>query len=38
VVFGKVTSGMAVVEAMEEQGTRRGQTKTDVVMSDCRVL
>jgi peptidylprolyl isomerase len=38
VVFGKVTSGMDVVEAMEAQGTRRGQTKTEVVMSDCRVL
>ncbi|NBC49075.1 MAG: peptidylprolyl isomerase [Gammaproteobacteria bacterium] len=38
VVFGKVTSGMDVVEAMEAQGSRRGQTKTEVVMSDCRVL
>lgn len=38
VVFGKVTSGMDVVEAMEAQGSRRGQTQTEVVMSDCRVL
>ena len=38
VVFGEVTSGMDVVEAMEEQGSRRGQTKTEVMMSDCRVL
>ncbi len=38
VVFGQVTSGMDVVEAMEEQGSRRGQTKTEVMMSDCRVL
>ena len=38
VVFGKVTSGMDVVDAMEEQGTRRGQPKTEVMMSDCRVL
>lgn len=38
VVFGEVTSGMDVVEAMEEQGSSRGKTKTEVVMSDCRVL
>lgn len=38
VVFGKITSGMDVVEAMEEQGSRKGRTKTDVMMSDCRVL
>ncbi|MBK1618029.1 peptidylprolyl isomerase [Lamprobacter modestohalophilus] len=38
VVFGKVTSGMDVVETMEEQGSRQGRTKTDVMMSDCRVL
>ncbi len=38
VVFGKVTSGMDVVEAMEEQGSRQGRTKTEVMMSDCRVL
>nr|WP_274601085.1 peptidylprolyl isomerase [Halochromatium roseum] len=38
VVFGKVTSGMDVVEAMEEQGSRQGRTKSEVMMSDCRVL
>ena len=38
VVFGQVTSGMDVVAAMEEQGSRKGYTQTDVVMSDCRVL
>ncbi|MEA1050862.1 peptidylprolyl isomerase [Lamprobacter modestohalophilus] len=38
VVFGKVTAGMDVVETMEEQGSRQGRTKTDVMMSDCRVL
>jgi len=38
VVFGKVTEGMDVVEAMEEQGTRRGSTKEKVVMTDCREL
>jgi peptidylprolyl isomerase len=38
VVFGKVTSGMDVVEAMEAQGSRQGRTQTEVMMSDCRVL
>lgn len=38
VVFGKVTSGMDVVETMEEQGSRQGRTKSEVMMSDCRVL
>ncbi|MCF7977949.1 MAG: peptidylprolyl isomerase [Chromatiaceae bacterium] len=38
VVFGKVTAGMDVVETMEEQGSRQGRTKTEVMMSDCRVL
>jgi len=38
VVFGKVTSGMDVVEVMEEQGSRQGRTKAEVMMSDCRVL
>ena len=38
VVFGQVTSGMDVVAAMEEQGSRKGYTQTDVIMSDCRVL
>ena len=38
VVFGKVTSGMDVVEVMEQQGSRQGRTKAEVVMSDCRVL
>lgn len=38
VVFGRVISGMDVVKAMEEQGTRKGYPQTKVVMSDCRVL
>ncbi len=38
VVFGKVTSGMDVVEVMEKQGSRQGRTKAEVMMSDCRVL
>lgn len=38
VVFGEVVSGMDVVEAMEAQGSRSGQTKSEVVMSDCRVI
>lgn len=38
VVFGKVTSGMDVVAAMEAQGSARGRPRTQVMMSDCRVL
>jgi peptidylprolyl isomerase len=38
VVFGKVIKGMDVVEAMEAEGSRNGRTKSEVVMSDCRVL
>jgi peptidylprolyl isomerase len=38
VVFGKVIEGMDVVKAMEAEGSRSGRTKSEVVMSDCRVL
>jgi peptidylprolyl isomerase len=38
VVFGEVVSGMDVVKAMEAQGSRSGRTKSEVAMSDCRVL
>ena len=38
VVFGKVVDGMDVLKKMEEQGTRSGQTKADVVLSDCKQL
>jgi len=38
VVFGKVTSGMDVVEAMEAQGSRSGATKQEVMLSACREL
>jgi len=38
VVFGKVTSGMDVVEAMEAQGSRSGATKQEVMLSECREL
>ena len=38
VVFGKVTDGMDVVEAMEAQGSRSGRTRSEVMLADCRVL
>ena len=38
VVFGKVVDGMDVLKAMEDQGTRTGQTKTEVVLAGCRQL
>jgi peptidylprolyl isomerase len=38
VVFGKVTSGMDVVKAMEEQGSRSGRTKAPVELVSCREL
>jgi len=38
VVFGKVTSGMDVVDAMEAQGSRSGATKQEVMLSECREL
>jgi cyclophilin family peptidyl-prolyl cis-trans isomerase len=38
VVFGKVTSGMEVVEAMEAQGSRSGRTKEPVELVSCRQL
>ena len=38
VVFGQVVEGMDVVKKMEEQGSRSGQTRTDVVLAACRQL
>jgi peptidylprolyl isomerase len=38
VVFGKVVSGMDVVERMEQQGSRSGRTKQPVVLESCKAL
>jgi len=38
VVFGKVVDGMDLLKKMEEQGTRTGQTKSDVVLAGCKQL
>jgi peptidylprolyl isomerase len=38
VVFGKVVDGMDVVRRMEEQGSRSGQTRTEVVLAGCKQL
>jgi len=38
VVFGKVVDGMDVLKKMEDQGTRSGQTKTEVVLTSCKQL
>jgi len=38
VVFGKVIEGMDVVKAMEEQGSRSGETKKPVKLADSREL
>jgi peptidylprolyl isomerase len=38
VVFGKVVEGMDVVTAMEQVGTRSGQTLEPVVIADCGQL
>ncbi len=38
VVFGKVTGGMDVVEAMGAQGSRSGRTTQPVVLESCTVL
>jgi len=38
VVFGKVIEGMDVVKAMEEQGSRSGETKQSVKLADSREL
>ena len=35
VVFGKVTKGMEVVDAMESVGSQSGQTSKDVYIADC---
>ena len=34
-VFGKVIEGMKTVKKMEQQGSRGGQTKNEVVIKDC---
>ena len=38
VVFGKVVSGMDVVDKIEAEGSRSGRTKQPVMLEDCRVL
>ncbi len=38
VVFGSVVEGMDVVEAMEQVGSRSGQTSQPVVIADCGEL
>ena len=38
VVFGKVTDGMDVVEAMEAVGSSSGNTSKDVVIADCGMV
>ena len=38
VVFGKVVEGMDVVKAMEEQGSRSGETRQPVTLAACREL
>ncbi|KAF2757832.1 cyclophilin A [Pseudovirgaria hyperparasitica] len=38
VVFGRVIEGMDVVKAIEGQGSKSGQTKQKIVISDCGQL
>ena len=38
VVFGKVVQGMEVLQKMEQQGSRSGQTNAKVVLAACKVL
>ncbi len=38
VVFGKVTEGMEVVQAVEKLGSSSGQTRKKVVIADCGEL
>ncbi|QIK36846.1 peptidylprolyl isomerase [Caldichromatium japonicum] len=38
VVFGRVVSGMEVVQAMEQQGTRSGRTQLSVRLERCHQL
>ncbi len=38
VVFGKVVEGQGVIEKMEAQGSRRGLTKTKVMLESCRQI
>src|SRR6056297_3235345 len=37
-VFGKVVEGMDVIKAMEDQGSRSGETSQPVVLASCREL
>ncbi len=38
VVFGKVVEGMDVVQAMEAEGSRSGETRRPVVLESCKAL
>lgn len=38
VVFGKVTSGLDVIDKIEQVGTQSGATKQSVVIKDCGEL
>ena len=38
VAFGTVVDGMDVLKALEDQGSRFGQTKTEVMLAGCRQL
>ena len=38
VVFGKVIDGMDVLKKMEEQGSRSGQTQTEVKLAACKQI
>eukprot|EP01092_Planopodium_desertum_P013432 TRINITY_DN65096_c0_g1_i2.p1 TRINITY_DN65096_c0_g1~~TRINITY_DN65096_c0_g1_i2.p1 ORF type:complete len:105 (-),score=36.92 TRINITY_DN65096_c0_g1_i2:45-359(-) len=38
VVFGRVTKGMEIVKAIEEQGSRSGQTAKKIVIKECGQL
>jgi cyclophilin family peptidyl-prolyl cis-trans isomerase len=38
VVFGRVIEGMDVVQAVEAQGSRTGQTRQPIVVADCGEL
>ena len=38
VIFGRVVDGIKVVKAVEAQGSGRGQTKKEIVITDCGEL
>lgn len=38
VVFGKVTKGLEIVEAIEKVGSKTGKTAQPVVVADCGQL